>query len=235
MKKLQKDWFLWDKIRSQESIDSAVELLREIFNFEKHPYFVWAWDEKRKRQEFLESQIPFRFAVESFSQALAAVLAHIPHLESRLHLAENVAEEHGHNKIIDSHKFTFLQYLRALGAEPEQLFMNCPIGVRAFTNSLQGYCMTNPYYSGAALLGIIEYQYIFISGMIGQNILSKDWVKPGAQRHYEFHEVLDVEHAKELFDIADVGWTHEITRNETALGLCLGAKYFWDLYCELLP
>lgn len=68
------------------TLETAIVKFSEVYNFRHHPYFIWMQDAATTREEFRKSQLPFRFAVESFSQALAAVLAKIPSLEMRLPL-----------------------------------------------------------------------------------------------------------------------------------------------------
>ena len=89
------------------TLDAAIVQVAAVYNFQRHPYCRWMVAPSTDREAFCNSQLPFRFAVESFSQALAAVLARIPSLEMRLVIAENVAEEHGHGDRWRSHKYTF--------------------------------------------------------------------------------------------------------------------------------
>lgn len=229
-----KPQLLWGRVAIKETLTEAVETVARNYDFTQHPYFQWAAQPGRTREEFLRSQIPFRFAVENFSQALAGVLAHIPRVEDRIHVAENVAEEHGHGNVGVSHKYTFLEYLHAMGATEEQLKEPCPIWVTAFNHSIRNLCLAQPYDVGAACLGGIEHLYVNISGAISRLIHERGWVQPGSQRHYAVHEQLDVAHAKELLDLAEPAWESPRTRSYAALGLLLGAYYFWTLYEDLL-
>jgi pyrroloquinoline-quinone synthase len=185
------------------------------------------------KTDFRRTQVPFRFAVESYSQALAAVLAHVPRLEMRLLVAENVAEEHGHGKARASHKATFHGYLRALGATEAELAAPCPVTVCAFNYSLLDFCLVQPYESGAALLGIIEHLYVGISTSIARTLHRRDWVAPGSQRHYDVHQELDVSHARDLLALCQPGFKESRARAQIALGLALGAHWFWRLYLDL--
>lgn len=217
------------------SLDHALHTVAKVYDFRHHPYLKWMQHPSTSRQEFCQSQIPFRFAVESFSQALAAVLARIPLLEARLPLAENVAEEHGHGDRLRSHKFTFNQYLRALGATDTDLNSPCPVPVLAFNQSILTYSLTQPGEAGGALLGVIEYLYVEISGAIARTIDQRHWTAPGSQFHYTTHEILDVDHARELLALAEPGWEESRSRLQVAQGLLLGAHYFWSLYRDLQP
>lgn len=216
------------------SFDHAVRRVAAQYNFQNHPYLRWMQQASTSRKAFCQSQIPFRFAVESFSQALAAVLARMPLLEERLPLANNVAEEHGYGDRLRSHKFTFHQYLKALGATPEELKAPCPVPVLAFNQSLLTYTLTQSGTAGAALLGIIEYLYVDISAAIAHTLHQRQWTEPDSQSHYAAHEKLDVEHAQELLTLAQPCWQEAQARAQVAQGLLLGAFYFWRLYDDLL-
>src|SRR4051812_589002 len=98
-----------EELEAAATLEAALALVSARYDFSRHPYFLWM--ATATREEFRLTQVPFRFAVEDFSQSLAAVLAHITLTEWRLKIAENVAEEHGHGNELASHRATFLQYL----------------------------------------------------------------------------------------------------------------------------
>ncbi|MDX2217186.1 MAG: iron-containing redox enzyme family protein [Oculatellaceae cyanobacterium bins.114] len=222
-----------DGLTQLSSFDAAIHAVADHYAFEQHPYLLWMQASNTTRDAFRYSQIPFRFAVESFSQALAAVLARVPQLDDRLALAENVAEEHGHGDRWKSHKYTFRQYLLALGASPEELTNPCPIGVLSFNQSILNFCLTQSGEAGAAALGVIEHLYVPISAAIARTVHQRSWTAPGSQSHYTVHEVLDVEHARDLLAIASPRWECKHSRPLVAQGLLLGSHYFWTLYNDL--
>jgi pyrroloquinoline-quinone synthase len=212
-------------------LKEAYTHVAKVFNFARHPYFDWM--KNIDKQSFARSQIPFRYAVEGFSCALAATLAKIPQLERRVRLADNVAEEHGLIGDKVPHKYTIAEFLHALGIEKSELDVPCPAGVHAFNQSIRNFCLSNSPEAGAALLGIIEYVFISISNVVGTHIVSAGWTTKGSQRHYETHEELDIEHSQVLFDICEGRWQYLWKREEICLGLILGAHYFWELYNAL--
>lgn len=216
-------------------LDAAVARVSEVWNFQRHPYLDWMRAPTTTRQEFCASQVPFRFAVEHFSQALAATLARVPRLEARMPLAENVAEEHGHGRLTGTHKHTFLAYLDALGATPDQLAAPCPVPVEAFCAAMVDYCLVRSHEEGAAALGVVELVYAGIGGTIAATLLDRGWILPGGQAHYQAHEVLDLDHARDLLDLARDGWDEPRMRRRIARGLVLGAHWFWTLYDDLQP
>lgn len=224
----------WDQVAELATLDDAVRAVARAYNFRRHPYFVWAHDPATSRVSFRCSQVRFRFAVEGWSQALSAVLARVPRLEQRSPLARNIADEHGEN-LERSHKASFHRYLTALGTTAAELRTPCPVGVRAFQQATTNFCLVNPYEAGAAALGIIEHLYIDISADIGKLLASRAWAEPGSQDHYAVHEELDVEHARDLLELAGHGWSDQRGRREVALGLLLGAHHFWQLYLDIMP
>ncbi|WP_372367035.1 iron-containing redox enzyme family protein [Candidatus Uabimicrobium sp. HlEnr_7] len=219
------------KLHEIDSLEDSYLYVAQQYNFKKHPYFLWMHEESAC-ESFLQSQLSFRYAVESFSCALAACLSKISHLERRIHLAENVQEEHGGGDLRKAHKHTFLEFLRALGAREEQLLLPCNLGVQAFNESIRNFCLANSGACGAALLGMIEYLYIDISAQIAQKISTSKWVLPNSQSHYAAHEVIDVEHARELFEICVDDW--DKSSKDIASAMALGGYYFWNLYLSML-
>ncbi len=225
----------WRALVACDSLDDAVRLVAAEYDFALHPYFLWMKAERTALTDFRSSQVPFRFAVEAFSQSLAAVLARIPRLEARLALADNVADEHRRGNQLPSHKRTFVQYRRALGASQEELNGDCPVMVSAFNHALLNFCLAQPHPPSSALLGIIEYLYISISGAIGDTVHTRGWAAPGSQRHYEVHKELDVGHAEDLLALARPAWRDPDSRAQVAHALLLGAHWFWQLYRDMLP
>lgn len=231
----RKPRLFWADVATQPTLEDALAVVERAYDFRRHPYLAWMRAPGTTREAFRRSQVPFRFAVEAFSQALAGVLAHVPRLEDRMLLAENIAEEHGRGVPRESHKYTFIEYLVALGATTDELERPCPVWVTAFNHGLRNLCLAQPYEHGAAALGVIEKVYVDVSGEIARALVDRGWVEPGSQRHYAVHEVLDVEHARELLELARPAWDFPRTRSSVAQGLLLGAWSFHRLYHDLLP
>ncbi len=218
--------------------DHLAEVLSQItanYNFQQHPYLLWMQADTTTRSQFCQSQLGFRDAVESFSQAISAVIARVPRVEDRLTLVDNLVEEHGHGQLLRSHKYTFRQYLMALGATELELQAVTPIGVLAFNQSILNYCLTQPPEFSSVMLGMIEYLYIGISQMISKTIHDRHWTAPGSQSHYAVHEVLDVDHARELFKLSEALWQEARSREGMTQAMNLAAYYFWNLYLGLQP
>lgn len=221
-----------EELIGYEEFSDAYSHVAKIFDFSQHPYFEWM--AATDKQSFADSQIPFRHAVEGFSCALAATLAKIPEFVRRVKLAENVAEEHGLVGSKIAHIQTITEFLTVMGVSESQIDVPCPPGVYAFNQSIRNYCLTNSPEAGAAMLGIIELVFITISKVISTHIVSSGWTHEGSQRHYEVHEILDVEHSQVLFNISKYHWRRDFNRKDIGQGMMLGAYYFWDLYNTLL-
>jgi pyrroloquinoline-quinone synthase len=217
------------------TLEQAVKQVAERYDFQQHPYFLWMRSLETHRATFLNTQLPFCHAVESFSQALAALFARIPSVEARMALLENIHEEHGHGNPLRSHKATFRQYLQSLGATAQELEFPITTTILAFNQALLNYCLTQSPESSAAMLGMIEYLYVGISHTISRTIHDRGWVQAGSQTHYATHEKLDVDHARDLLQLSDLGWQQPLLKPQIAQGLLLGAHYFWGLYADMLP
>jgi pyrroloquinoline-quinone synthase len=224
-----------DDVADCSSLDQALLTVAEMYDFRWHPYFLWMRAQSTDRQSFRHSQIPFRYAVETFSQSLAAVLARVSTVESRMALVDNINEEHGRGNPLRSHKATFRQYLQSLGDSDIELESPVSTHVLAFNQSVLNYCLTQSPESGAAMLGAIEYLYIGISASISHVIADRRWVQPGSQSHYAVHEQLDVAHARDLLHLAAPAWDSPHQRRQIAQSLLLGAHYFWTLYEGMQP
>ncbi len=233
-KTLTNPQLIWEDLVHIPTFSGAINRVAEVFDFRRHPYILWMQASSTNREVFRRSQLPFRYAVECFSQPLSAVVARIAFLEQRLPIFENLAEEHGNGVTLRSHKFTFLEYLQALGANSFELDGPCSIPVLAFNQSILNYCLSQSPEAGAAMLGIIEHLYVEISGTIAKTIERRNWVLPGSQSHYATHEQLDTEHARDLLMLAAPVWDDLRWRRQISQALVLGAHYFWSLYNGLL-
>lgn len=214
---------------------AIVSQITTQYNFQQHPYLLWMQAETTSRSQFCQSQLGFRAAVESFSQAIAAVMARVPSVENRLMLADNLAEEHGYGHLLRSHKYTFRQYLVALGATELDLQTPVPIGILGFNQSILNYCLVQPAEFSSAMLGMIEYLYVGISQTIAKTIHDRSWTVAGSQSHYAVHEILDIEHSRELFKLSTPFWQERRSQTEIVQAMKLAAYYFWNLYQDLYP
>lgn len=224
------------EIAGRATVLDAAAAVACVYDFDNHPYFVWMRDAATTLEEFRATQAPYRHFVEHFSRAIAAVLARVPSMERRLATVySNVAEEHGHGALSESHRNTFIGYLKAIGVGDAELSRECPIRVAVAFEALLGYCLTNAAESSAAAMGIVEYTHIKISTMLAQNMQDRFWGDVEAQHHYRLHAEIDADHALDLFALCEEGWRHEPARRRIAYAMLLGAQIWWTLFDSMCP
>lgn len=200
-----------------------------------NPYFRALHGGEMSREDFLETQVQFLFAVVFFSRPMAVLAGRLPRPEQRLALLANVADEHGDGNLSVSHERTFLALLARLGVTPAEIESRALWPeVRAFNTTLAGLCMLDDTYTGLAALGIIEDLFSSISAFIGRAILARGWLREGEMVHYATHEALDVSHAEGFYKDLDAPYrAHARHRYQIQQGLELGAYAFLRLYEDL--
>lgn len=189
------------------------------------------------KDDFLNTQCYFRYAVENFGAVLAGVLSKMPSLtDERMNIAENVAEEHGHNNIKSTHKETFLIFLKSMNDKNIELNRNSHPYIDSFNQSVLNFVSTHSYYEGAAIVGMIELLYVNISSLIAKTVHSNEWDLLCKQTHYDVHAILDIEHSRELFSVSESMWNTEsnVIQKQIKSAAELGAIYFTRLYKDLL-
>jgi pyrroloquinoline quinone (PQQ) biosynthesis protein C len=199
------------------------------------PYLVALADGSLSRDDFVETQIQFLFAVVFFSRPMAALAGRLPRPEMRLSLLGNVADEHGDGNLSVSHERTFLALLGKLGVTPGDVERRALWPeVRAFNTVLAGACMLDDTLTGLAALGIIEDLFSGISAVLGRGIVARGFLRRDELVHYAAHEVLDVSHAEGFYKERDAPYAaHPRHAYQIEQGLELGAYVFLRLYEDL--
>lgn len=199
-------------------------------------YAKWLIQES-SRVEFFHTQRHFRYAVENFGSVIAGVLSKMSTLTNeRMSIAENVAEEHGHNNLTNTHKETFLTFLKSMNPDNINVDLEMSMPALKFNESVSNYISTHSYYEGAAMVGIIEHLYINISALIAKTVHEREWDSCCQQSHYDVHAELDIEHSRELFEVSESMWNTEcpVIQKQITTAAELGAAYFVQLYTDLL-
>ena len=209
--------------------------LKERVRALENPYLRALADGTMSREEFVETQIQFLFAVVFFSRPMAVLASRIPRPEQRFSVLHNVLEEHGDGTMSLSHERTFLELLDRLGVERSEIdARSLWPEVRAFNTALTGVCTHDDVPTGVAVMGIIEDLFSGISASIGESIVARGWLAADEIVHYATHEELDVEHADEFYRIIDGYWERsERGRYQITQGLELGAYVFLRMYRDL--
>jgi pyrroloquinoline-quinone synthase len=215
--------------------DTIAEVLAQ-HPFADNPYLKALRDGTLSKDDFLETQIQFYFAVVFFSRPMAVLAAKIPSAQTRTAILRNVWEEHGEGDPQHRHGATFLELLHRLGGlrledvEARALWPE----LRAFNTTLIGCCALDDWEIGAGCLGIIERMFVDISSWIGRAIVTRAWLPPDRVVHYSTHEVLDVRHSDDFFATLAPTWAADAaSRYRITQGLGLGAYVFDRLYRDL--
>lgn len=215
-------------------MDTYIKELKARHDLENHPYFQQLEQKNFNRDDFLETQIQFMFAVVFFSRPMAVLAARLPRPEMRLNIIHNVFEEHGEGNLKLSHEKTFLTLLAGFGITFEDLDTRAMWPeVRAFNTTLAGLCNHDDILTGVATLGIIEDLFSGFSARLGRGILENGWLSKDALVHYGTHEELDEEHAEEFYEIIRPFYAEDRAKYQIQQGLELGAYIFTRLYRDL--
>jgi pyrroloquinoline quinone (PQQ) biosynthesis protein C len=200
-----------------------------------HPYFRALGSGEFSREDFVETQAQFLFAVVFFSRPMAALAGRLPRPEQRLAILHNIGDEHGHGNLRLSHERTFLELLSRLGLSLDDLDRRALWPeVRAFNTTLAGVTMLDDTLTGMSALGIIEDMFARISAFLGRNIVARGWLDARSIVHYATHEALDEDHAEGFYrELRGPYANHPRHAYQVEQGLELGAYAFTRLYRDL--
>ena len=215
--------------------ETIAAVLRE-YPLEANPYLTSLRDGTLDRDDFVETQIQFYFAVVFFSRPMAVLAAKMPSAATRTAILRNVWEEHGEGDPRHRHGVTFLELLHRLAGirledvESRALWPE----VRAFNTTLVGCCALDDWEIGAGCLGMVERMFVDISAWIGRSIASRGFLPAERIVHYSVHEELDVRHSDDFFaTLAPSFEADPSSRYRITQGLKLGAYVFDRLYRDL--
>lgn len=216
-------------------MNQRIKELKQRLELKDHVYFKALEEQEFEREDFIETQLQFMFAVVFFSRPMAVLAARMPRPELRLSILHNVFEEHGEGNLKLSHEKTFLTLLQGLGLGFEELEARALWPeVRAFNTALTGLCSHDDVATGVAAMGMIEDLFSGFSARLGAGILGNGWLTRETLVHYGTHEVLDEEHAEEFYAIIRPVWESGARgRYQIEQGLELGAYIFTRLYRDL--
>lgn len=217
------------------ALDELVAETKANADWRSRPYFASLADGSFDRDDFVETQLQFFHAVVFFNRPMGVLAARLPRASLRLSLLENVREEHGEGQAGVSHQATFRELLRRLGVDDAQVRERA-MGpeVRAFNTLLSGVCTLDDPITAVATMGVIEDLFAGISAFLGTQLVQNGWLSRDEVVHYAVHERLDVQHAREFYDVIrdrwDKGPEH---RDAIRTGLELGTYAFLRLYDDL--
>jgi pyrroloquinoline quinone (PQQ) biosynthesis protein C len=214
---------------------SYVAALRTRLQVPANEYLVGLRDGALSREDFVETQLQFFFAVVFFSRPMAALAGRLPRPEMRLQILANVSDEHGEGRLRFCHERTFLELLSRLGVPPAEIERRALWPeVRAFNTTLAGLCLLDDTNTAVAALGIIEDLFAGISATIGKAIVARGWLPSDQVVHYATHEKLDEAHAEGFYEGLYAPYAaHPRFQYQIEQGLELGAYAFLRLYEDL--
>lgn len=218
-------------------LHTLIEQVLKDTNYAANPYFASLNDGSFSRDDFVETQMQFYFAVVFFGRPMAVLAAKIPNARLRVNVLRNVWEEHGEGHDGESHGSTFLCLLDRLGGIA-QADVDARVlwpEVRSFNTMLTGACVNDDYLVGVGVMGMIERMFSEISGWIGAGIVARGWLSPEQLVHYNLHQELDVKHADDFFSVLQEPFARDqASRYLIEQGLRLGAfafnRFYQDLY-----
>lgn len=202
-------------------------------DYKNNPYFTSLMNKKFEKDDFIETQIQFFSAVTFFSRPMAALAAKIPSPALRLEIVRNVWEEHGEGDPEKIHGKTFKELLLRVGNITESDIDKRTLWpeLRIFNTTLTGACLVDEYLIGVGVMGIIEKMFVDISRIVGRGIVHNAWLSEEKMIHYDLHEILDVRHSMDFFNVLKPSWEEsESNRYYIEQGLRMGAEVFNYLY-----
>ncbi|MGE5084820.1 MAG: TenA family transcriptional regulator [Bacillota bacterium] len=218
------------------SLRQLIDKVLTETDYKNNPYFTNLHAGNFAKEDFLETQIQFYYAVVFFSRPMAALAAKIPSPELRLEVIRNVWEEHGEGNLSIAHGSTFIELLNRLGGVELNDVMHRGLWpeIRTFNTTLIGVSVLDDFIIGVATLGIIERMFSDISGWIGQGIVKNGWLTDDRMIHYKLHQALDIKHSDDFFQIIEKAYnTSDEYKYHIEQGLRLGACVFNDMYAGL--
>lgn len=217
-------------------MNELIEQVLKDTNYFENPYFKNLREKTFEKEDFIETQIQFFYAVIFFSRPMAALAAKIPTPELRLEVLRNAWEEHGEGSLTQAHGKTFLEFLSRIGnvSEEEVYRRGLWADVRIFNTTLSGVSVLDDFIIAVGVLGIIERMFSDISAWIGKGVLENEWLAEDEMIHYKLHQELDIKHSEDFFKIIETPFQKSAeNRYLIEQGLRLGATLFNNLYLGL--
>lgn len=218
-----------------QSLQSCIQETLSLNNYRLNPYFTSLQNQTFDRDDFIETQIQFLFAVVFFSRPMSALAGKIPTASMRLQIVKNIFEEHGEGDPKLFHQNTFITLLSRMGISKADIDNRTLWPeVRTFNTTLTGVCVMDSYLVGTATMGMIERMFSDISAWVGQGIVLNNFLKPNELIHYALHEKLDIRHSEDFFQILEEPWKKsEENRYFIRQGFMMGNYMFYQLFAGL--
>jgi pyrroloquinoline quinone (PQQ) biosynthesis protein C len=171
--------------------------------------------------------------VDHFPRLLAALLANLPDWRRRTPVVENLWEEHGRGKEAKVHVETYKRFLAGMGVDAETIAASrAGVPALAYNRAVLDLCLHHHFAEGLGALGVIEEIVARASPIVARSAAARHGLGGRENVHFADHEVLDVTHADELYQLAATELDPH--RAEVERGMTLGYYYHTRLYSDLL-
>jgi hypothetical protein len=189
--------------------------------------------------EFVVTQKYFGSAVVHWSAVLGYMISKVPTDKHRYVLVMNLADENMACEGSDSHEATFQKFLKSFEPYvyhttfPESSYRRSFDITNEFIQKLTVMALDPNWIYSISALAMIEHTYIMVSRMI-HNYVKKVLSPHQEIHHYSLHEVMDVTHAKDLFDLVRHYYDgNTIEKTEVMRGVFDGYNALYKFYHEM--
>jgi hypothetical protein len=213
-------------------LQNILNIAKNINQINKNDYFVFLNTHGITPEKFVKSQKNFGLAVNYWSIILGKLFITLPSYKERKLLVKNLYDENGdisHVESFDNFMNVVSKHFKISSEHIKPDHENC-FHISHFTNFLEGMVETQTYQHCALVLGMIEYVYMTVSNIIHNYVAY--YMKTNDIPHYSLHEILDMSHATDLFNIA-LSYKN-LTVEDVNKGLEIGYTLMSELYSGLL-
>jgi pyrroloquinoline-quinone synthase len=220
--------------RSDHDVRTAARQLFERDPIERHPLFVELGAGRLSVDRVRVIALQIHHVVDHFPRLLAALLANLADYRMRMPLVENLFEEHGRMDPARVHVVTYGTFLDGLGIDRRAIAESRPaIPVLAYNRAVLDLCLHQPHAEGLGALGVIEEIVARVSPVVARHVRTMRGAD-GSLGHFSDHEVLDLSHADEIYELASRAVALGEDREAVVRGMRLGWYYHRRLYSDLL-
>ena len=212
---------------------SHVQKIGQRYAALTNDYFITLFNGGFQKQDFVETQVQFELAVTHFVSPMQTLSKKILDADARSGIADNIADELGGGVQKESHSATFRSFLERLDATAIDILAQREVWpeVVTFNTLLDDACGDDQIWRGAAVMGMVEYMFATISGLVAHGVVSRGWLTESDMVHYALHQELDEQHAEDFFLLLEPGWHRSLVIQEIIVaGFEEGAAGFFDLY-----
>ncbi|MFS0862462.1 TenA family transcriptional regulator [Fredinandcohnia sp. 179-A 10B2 NHS] len=212
----------------------VTEAMFEAEKIEEHPLFVALKNDEFSEQQRKDIALQIYQVVLYFPRFLSAILTNMSDYRMRMPLVENLFEEHGKMNEKYVHSVTYKEFLKGIGVSDSEIEESEPIiPVIAYNRALTDLCLHYHYLEGLAALGVIEEIVARVSPIVGQFAKHNYGSENKSLVHFTDHEVLDVQHANEIYEVVATKYEGEC-KQLIERGLQLGMYYHSKMYTDIL-